>query len=76
MVIVPSLLLFVTLLFCDMPGMWKACHRFGLGWLIGRQALLPGWRTWAALARWAPPRSWPDISVACSRLPTEMSICS
>jgi hypothetical protein len=54
MVIVPSLLIFVTLLFCNMPGMWKACHHFGLGWLIGMQALLPGWKTLADLARWTP----------------------
>jgi hypothetical protein len=50
MAIVPSLPLFVTLLFRGMPGIGKSRHCFMLGWLIGMQALLPGRKTLVDLA--------------------------
>jgi hypothetical protein len=55
MVKVTYLPLFVTLLFRGMPGVWKNRHRLILCWLIVMQALYPGRKTLAELARWMPP---------------------
>ena len=46
--------LFVTVLFRGMPGMWKSRHRLLLCWLVFMQALSPGRKTLAELARWTP----------------------
>jgi hypothetical protein len=46
--------LFVTLLFRGMPGVWKSRHRLLLCWLVFMQALYPGRKTLAELARWTP----------------------
>ena len=46
--------MFVTQLFRGMPGVWKHQHRLILIWLIVMQALFPGRKTVAALARWTP----------------------
>lgn len=54
MVTVTYLPLFVTILFRGMPGMWQSRHRLMLCWLIVMQALFPGRKTLAALARWTP----------------------
>jgi hypothetical protein len=45
---------FVTRLFRGMPGAWKDQHRLILIWLIAMQALFPGRKTVAELARWTP----------------------
>jgi hypothetical protein len=54
MITVTYLPLFVTLLFRGMPGVWKSRHRLILCWLVFRQALYPGRKTLAELARWTP----------------------
>lgn len=54
MIKVTYLPLFVTLLFRGMPGMWKDRHRLILCWLVVMQALFPGRKTLAELARWTP----------------------
>jgi hypothetical protein len=54
MIAVTYLPLFITLLFRGMPGMWKGRHRLLLCWLIVMQALFPGRKTLAELARWTP----------------------
>jgi hypothetical protein len=54
MIKVTDLPLFVTLLFRGMPGMWKDRHRLILCWLVVMQALFPGRKTLAELARWTP----------------------
>ena len=54
MVTVTYLPLFVTLLFRGMPGLWKSRHRLLLCWLVVMQALFPGRKTLAELARWTP----------------------
>ena len=54
MVAVTYLPLFVTVLFRGMPGMWKSRHRLLLCWLVFMQALYPGRKTLAELARWTP----------------------
>ena len=54
MIKVTSLPIFVTHLFRGMPGVWKAQHRLMLSWLIVMQALFPGRKTVAELARWTP----------------------
>lgn len=54
MIKVTYLPLFVTLLFRGMPGMWKDRHRLILCWLVVMQALYPGRKTLAELARWSP----------------------
>jgi hypothetical protein len=54
MVAVTYLPLFVTILFRGMPGIWKSRHRLILCWLIFMQALYPGRKTLAELARWTP----------------------
>lgn len=45
---------FGTSLFQGMPGVWKSHHRLVLGWLLTMQALFPGRKTLAELARWTP----------------------
>jgi len=57
MVSVPSLPLFVTILFRGMPGLWQGRHRLVLCWLIVMLALFPGRKTWEELARWTPGSS-------------------
>ena len=54
MIKVTYLPLFVTLWFRGMPGMWKDRHRLILCWLVVMQALFPGRKTLAELARWTP----------------------
>ena len=54
MVTVTYLPLFVTLLFRGMPGIWESRHRLLLCWLVVMQALFPGRKTLAELARWTP----------------------
>jgi hypothetical protein len=54
MVTVTYLPLFVTILFRGMPGMRQSRHRLMLCWLIVMQALFPGRKTLAELARWTP----------------------
>ena len=54
MIAVTYLPLFVTLLFRGMPGVWKHRHRLVLCWLMVMQALFPGRKTLAELARWTP----------------------
>jgi hypothetical protein len=54
MIKVTYLPVFVTRLFRGMPGVWKAQHRLSLIWLIVMQALFPGRKTVAELARWTP----------------------
>jgi hypothetical protein len=45
---------FVMALFQGMPGVWKSRHRVLLCWLMVMQALFPGRKTLAELARWTP----------------------
>jgi Transposase DDE domain len=45
---------FVLSLFQGMPGVWKSHHRLMLCWLLTMQALFPGRKTLAELARWTP----------------------
>jgi hypothetical protein len=45
---------FITSLFRGMPGVWKSRHQLLLCWLIVMQALFPGRKTLAELARWTP----------------------
>jgi Transposase DDE domain len=54
MIAVTYLPLFVTLVFRGMPGLWKSRHRVILCWLVFMQALYPGRKTLAELARWTP----------------------
>jgi hypothetical protein len=54
MVTITYLPLFVTLVFRGMPGIWKGRHRLLLCWLVCMQALDPGRKTLAELARWTP----------------------
>jgi hypothetical protein len=54
MLTITSVPLFVTVLFRGMPGMWKSRHRLLLCWLVFLQALYPGRKTLAELARWTP----------------------
>ena len=54
MIKIPYLPLFVTLWFRGMPSMWKDRHRLILCWLVVMQALFPGRKTLAELARWTP----------------------
>jgi hypothetical protein len=60
MIPVTYLPVFVTALFRGMPGVWKSRHRLMLCWLIVMQALFPGRKTLAELARWMPAEvtSW------------------
>lgn len=54
MIRITYLPVFVTCLFRGMPGVWKSRHRLLLCWLIVMQALFPGRKTLAELARWIP----------------------
>jgi Transposase DDE domain len=54
MIKVTYLPVFVTRLFRGMPGTWKDQHRLMLIWLMVMQALFPGRKTVAELARWTP----------------------
>src|SRR5262247_22844 len=54
MIAVTYLPLFVTILFRGMPGVWHHRHRLVLCWLLVMQALVPGRKTLAELARWTP----------------------
>ena len=54
MIKVTYLPVFVTHLFRGMPGVWKGQHRLMLIWLMVMQALFPGRKTVAELARWTP----------------------
>src|SRR5687768_3841905 len=73
MIKVTSLPIFVTHLFRGMPGVWKAQHRLMLSWLIVMQALFPGRKTVAELARWTPIEmtEW-----RCRRLLSNLLGCS
>ena len=57
MIAVTSLPLFMTSLFRGMPGVWQHRHRLVRCWLLVRQALFPGRKTLAELARWTPGSS-------------------
>jgi hypothetical protein len=54
MIKITYLPVFVTRMFHGMPGVWKAQHRLMMSWLIVMQALFPGRKTVAELARWIP----------------------
>jgi hypothetical protein len=54
MLTVTYLPLFITVLLRGMPGVWHHRHRLMLCWLIVMQALFPGQKTLAELARWTP----------------------
>jgi hypothetical protein len=54
MITVTYLPLFVMVLFCGMPGIWKHRHRLVLCWLIVMHTLFPGRKTLEELARWTP----------------------
>jgi hypothetical protein len=45
---------FITILFREMPGIWKHRHRLVRCWLIVLQALFPGRKTLEELAHWTP----------------------
>jgi hypothetical protein len=45
---------FITLVFRDMPGVWKSQHRLMLCWVVVMQALYPGRKTLEELSRWSP----------------------
>src|ERR687895_1538321 len=45
---------FITLVFRDMPGVWKSQHRLMLCWVVVMQALYPGRKTLEDLSRWSP----------------------
>jgi hypothetical protein len=45
---------FVTMVFRGMPTMWRGRHRLILCWLIFMQAVSPGPKTLAEMARWTP----------------------
>ena len=45
---------FITRLLRGMPGTWKDQHRLMLIWLMVMQALFPGRKPVAELARWTP----------------------
>ena len=47
----------MTILFRGMFGLWKDRHRLRLTWLIVMQALFPGRKAVAELARWTPAES-------------------
>jgi hypothetical protein len=60
MIRITYLPVFITSLFRGMPGVWKSRHQLLLCWLIVMQALFPGRKTLAELARWTPAEvtSW------------------
>ena len=45
---------FVTLVFRGMPTVWRGRHRLIFCWLIFMQAVSPGHKTLAEMARWTP----------------------
>ena len=45
---------FVTMVFRGMPTVWRGRHRLIFCWLIFMQAVHPGRKTLAAMARWTP----------------------
>jgi hypothetical protein len=45
---------FVTLVFRSMPTVWRGRHRLIFCWLIFMQAVSPGRKTLAEMARWTP----------------------
>ena len=45
---------FITIVFRDMPGVWKSQHRLMLCWVVVMQALYPGRKTLEELSRWSP----------------------
>src|SRR5215469_8435712 len=45
---------FVTLVFRGMPTVWRGRHRLIFCWLIFMQAVSPGRKTLAEMARWTP----------------------
>jgi hypothetical protein len=45
---------FITIVFRDMPGVWKNQHRLMLCWVVVMQALYPGRKTLEDLSRWSP----------------------
>ncbi len=45
---------FVTLVFRGMPIVWRGRHRLLLCWLVFMQAVSPGRKTLAEMARWTP----------------------
>jgi hypothetical protein len=54
MIAVTSLPLLIPILLRGMPGVWRPRHRLVRCWLMVMQALLPGRKTVAELARWTP----------------------
>lgn len=54
MIVMTFLPAFITLVFREMPGVWKSQHRLMLCWVIVRQALYPGRKTLEELSRWRP----------------------
>ena len=45
---------FVTMVFRGMPTVWRGRHRLIFCWLIFMQAVSPGRKTLAEMARWTP----------------------
>src|SRR5438477_11364859 len=45
---------FVTMVFRGMPTVWRGRHRLIFCWLICMQAVSPGRKTLAEMARWTP----------------------
>jgi hypothetical protein len=54
MIMLTYLPAFITLVFREMPGVWKSQHRLMLCWVIVMQALYPGRKTLEELERWSP----------------------
>jgi hypothetical protein len=54
MIILTYLPAFITIVFRDMPGVWKSQHRLLLCWVVVMQALYPGRKTLEEVARWSP----------------------
>jgi hypothetical protein len=45
---------FVTMVFCGMPPVWRGRHRLIFCWLVFMQAVHPGRKTLAEMAKWTP----------------------
>jgi Transposase DDE domain len=54
MIILTYLPAFITIVFRDMPGVWKSQHRLLLCWVVVMHALYPGRKTLEEVARWSP----------------------
>ncbi len=54
MIILTYLPAFITIVFRDMPGVWKNQHRLMLCWVVIMQALYPGRKTLEEVVRWSP----------------------